>query len=73
MDSILKYVSKEYYENACKSLKNGQTINLYSSKTLEIDLKKIGTKIYKFISHYGDDDINNCLEDMYLRCNKIAI
>ena len=59
MDGILKYVSKEYYENACK--------------TLEIDLKKIGTKIYKFISHYGDDDINNCLEDMYLRCNKIVI
>ena len=73
MNNILLYVSREKYEKACSMLKSGQTVNIYKSRSIEIDLKKIGTKIYKFISHYGDISIDECLEDMYLRRNKIAI
>ncbi len=73
MDNIFMYVSKEEYERACKDLKNGQTVHLYKNKSIEIDLKRIGTKIYKFISHYGNGDINQCLEDMYLKSSKVAI
>lgn len=74
MDSIFMYISKEEYQKACNNLKNGQTINIYKKNNIEIDIKKVGTKIYKFISHYGSNDIKECLEDMYLRrANILAI
>lgn len=73
MDNIFMYVSKEKYEKACKELKSGQTYQLYKDENIEIDLKQIGSKIYKFISHYGKSDINECLEEMYLKKCKVAI
>ena len=73
MDNIFMYVSKEEYERACRDLKSGQKVHLYKNKSVEIDLKRIGTKIYTFISHYGDDDINDCLEEMYLKSSRVAI
>lgn len=74
MDNILMYISKEEYQKACNKLKNGQTINIYKQNNIEIDIKKVGTKIYKFISHYGNNDIKECLEDMYLRrANSLAM
>lgn len=73
MDNIFTYISKKEYNKICKSLINGQTINIYKDKNVEIDLKRIGSKIYKFISHYGQDNIDECLEDMYLKSCKVAI
>ena len=73
MDNVFMYVSKEKYERVCKELKSGQTLQLYKDKDVEIDLKRIGSKIYKFISHYGKNDIDKCLEEMYLKKCKIAI
>lgn len=73
MNNVFMYVSKEEYENACSNLKSGQTIHLYKNKNIEIDLKKIGRKIYKFISCYGEEDINVCLEDMYLSKSKVSM
>ncbi|EHJ01894.1 hypothetical protein CDLVIII_5412 [Clostridium sp. DL-VIII] len=67
MNNILMYISKEDYQKACGSLKSGQTINIYKGNNVEIDIKKVGRKIYNFISHYGDNDAKECLEDMYLR------
>ena len=73
MNNVFMYVSKEEYENACSNLKSGQTIHLYKNKNIEIDLKIIGRKIYKFISCYGEEDINVCLEDMYLSKSKVSM
>lgn len=69
MDNIFQYVSKENYEKMCKTLADGDLKNIYNSNGIEIDLKKIGKKIYKFISIYGQDDINRCIENMYERRN----
>lgn len=69
MDNIFKYVSKENYEKMCKTLSDGDLKTIYNSNGIEIDLKKIGKKIYKFISVYGQDDINRCIENMYERRN----
>lgn len=73
MDNVFMYVAKEEYEKACGELKNGQTFQLYKDNNVEIDLKKIGNKVYKFISHYGQIDVNKCLEDMYLKSCNVAI
>ncbi len=69
MDNIFQYVSKENYEKMCKTLSDGDLKNIYNSNGIEIDLKKIGKKIYKFISIYGQDDVNRCIENMYERRN----
>lgn len=61
------YISKEQYQEVCMHLKNGETKNMYKSDDIEIDIKKVGRKIYNFISHYGNNDAKECLEDMYLR------
>lgn len=67
MNNIFDYVTKEEYDDACKNLNSGVTKNIYNKDGIEIDLKKVGKKIYKFISIYGEDDINRCIEDMYQR------
>ena len=71
MNNILMYISKEEYQKACNSLKNGQTVNIYRDGNVEIDIKKVGRKVYNFISHYGNYDMKDCLEDMYLRKEKL--
>lgn len=73
MGDIFMYVTKEEYYRICEELGDGETINIYIGNNVEIDLKKIGTKIYKFIANYGEDNIDKCLEEMYLKRNKIII
>lgn len=67
MKNIFMYISKEEYQRVCNGLKSGQTINIYRDRSVEIDIKKVGRKVYNFISHYGNYDMEDCLEDMYLR------
>ena len=43
------YISEEEYYRVCEEIDDGQTINIYKSKNIEIDIKRSGKKIYKFI------------------------
>ena len=73
MRDIFMYISEEEYYRVCEEIDDGQTINIYKSKNIEIDIKRSGKKIYKFIADYGECSLNECLEDMYLKKVKIII
>lgn len=67
-DIIFNYVTLEMFNAACKNLKNGETKNIYKNKDVEIDIKKVGRKIYKFVNHYSrEKSFANCIENMYLK------
>ncbi|MGL4572182.1 MAG: hypothetical protein ACRCVJ_14090 [Clostridium sp.] len=67
MINIFNYITQEEYEYACNDLNNGVIKNIYNEDGIEIDLKKVGKKVYKFIAIYGEEDANKCIEDMYHR------
>lgn len=73
MRDIFMYISEEEYYRICKEINDGQTVNIYKSKSIEIDIKRIGKKIYKFIADYGESALHECLEDMYLKKDKVVI
>ncbi|CAH0435680.1 Conserved hypothetical protein [Clostridium neonatale] len=38
------YISEEEYYRVCEEIDDGQTINIYKSKNIEIDIKRSGKK-----------------------------
>lgn len=65
MDSVFNYMSKEDYSKKIKNLKNDERRNIYKKDNVEIDVKKIGRKIYKLINVYGTEKLEDCLLNMY--------
>ena len=65
------YISEEEYYRVCEEIDDGQTINIYKSKNIEIDIKRSGKKIYKFIADYGECSLNECLELYNFKRGKI--
>ena len=64
-ESIFDYITKEEYENKIKGLKDSETRNIYKSGNVEIDVKKVGRHIYKFINIYGNEKFVDCIVNMY--------
>ena len=64
-ESIFDYITKEEYENKIKGLKDSETRNIYKSGNIEIDVKKVGRNIYKFINIYGNEKFVDCIVNMY--------
>ena len=64
-ESIFDYITKEEYESKIKDLKDSETRNIYKSGNVEIDVKKVGRHIYKFINVYGDEKFEDCIVNMY--------
>ena len=60
MDSVFNYMSKEDYSKKIKNLKNDERRNIYKKDNVEIDVKKIGRKIYKLINVYGKEILTGC-------------
>lgn len=73
MRDIFMYISSEEYYKMCEKIDDGQTVNIYKSDSIEIDIKRSGKKIYKFIADYGESALHECLEDMYLKKDKVVI
>ena len=67
------YISEEEYYRVCEEIDDGQTINIYKSKNIEIDIKRSGKKIYKFIADYGECSLNECLEDIEITTPPFAV
>lgn len=61
MEEIIKYISIEDYINETKGLKSGQIKNIYSDMNIDIEIKKVGRKIYTFVNKYGEEKLNNAL------------
>ena len=64
-ESIFDYITKEEYESKIKGLKDSETRNIYKSGNVEIDVKKVGRHIYKFINVYGNENFVDCIVNMY--------
>ena len=64
MEEINKYISIEEYINETKALKSGQSKNIYSDKYVDIEIKKVGRKIYTFVNKYGEEKLNTVLNNI---------
>ncbi|MBP1890127.1 hypothetical protein J2Z53_001711 [Clostridium moniliforme] len=64
MEEINKYVSIEEYTNEIKVLKSGQSKSIYSDTDIDIEIKKVGKKIYTFVNKYGDKKLNTALNNI---------
>ena len=64
-NKVFDYISKEEYNSKIKGLKNDETRIIYKKDNIEIYVKKINKKIYKFINHYGSEKLEDCLVNMY--------
>ena len=64
-ESIFDYITKEEYESKIKGLKDSETRNIYKSGNVEIDVKKVGRHVYKFINVYGNENFVDCIVNMY--------
>lgn len=64
MEEINKYITVEYYTNEIKSLKSGQSKNIYSDTYVDIEIKKVGRKIYTFVNKYGEEKLNTVLNNI---------
>ena len=63
MEGINRYITVEYYTNEIKSLKSGQSKNIYSDTDVDIEIKKIGRKLY-FVNKYGNEKLNTVLNNI---------
>ena len=64
MEEINKYISIEDYINETKALKSGQSKNIYSDTDVDIEIKKVGRKIYTFVNKYGEEKLNTVLNNI---------
>ena len=65
-ETIFAYITEEQFKLGCKGLKDGDTKNIYKADGVEIELKKVGRKIFKFINHYGNEKLSDCICNMYM-------
>ena len=64
MEEINKYISIQEYINEIKVLKSGQSKSIYSDTDIDIEIKKVGKKIYTFVNKYGDEKLNTALNNI---------
>lgn len=64
MEEINKYISTEEYINETKALKSGQSKNIYSDTDVDIEIKKVGRKIYTFVNKYGKEKLSDALNNV---------
>jgi hypothetical protein len=64
MEEIIKYIPIEMYINETKKLKSGQIKNIYSDTNIDIEIKKVGRKIYTFVNEYGEENLNSTLNNV---------
>ena len=58
MGEVLKYVTLDYYNEVKSSMKNGDVLKVFSNEELDIELMKIGEKVFNVITRYGDKPID---------------
>lgn len=64
MEEIIKYIPIEMYINETQKLRSGQIKNIYSDKNIDIEIKKVGRKIYTFVNEYGQESLNSALNNI---------
>lgn len=61
IEELIVLVGKDSYDKEVRSLKNGQTKNIFKSEIMDIDIKKVCSKVYIFVNKFGKEDLNSVL------------
>ena len=61
IEELIVLVGKDLYDKEVKSLKNGQTKTIFKSEIMDIDIKKVCSKVYIFVNKFGNEDLNSVL------------
>lgn len=61
IDDIKVLVEEDFYNKEVNSLKNGEIKNIFKNEDMEIDIKKVSSKVYIFINKFGREDLNSVL------------
>ena len=61
VEELIVLVGKDLYDKEVKSLKNGQTKTIFKSEIMDIDIKKVCSKVYIFVNKFGKEDLNSVL------------
>lgn len=64
MQNIFMYVKEDEYNKYKKNLKNGESKIIYSDSKIDIEMRKVGKKVYTFINKYGDKNLNEVLNNI---------
>lgn len=64
MQNIFMYVKEDEYNKYKKNLKNGESKIIYSDSKIDIEIRKVGKKVYTFINKYGDKNLNEVLNNI---------
>lgn len=64
MQNIFMYVKEDEYNKYKKNLKSGESKIIYSDSKIDIEIRKVGKKVYTFINKYGEKKLNEVLNDV---------
>ncbi|MGV3076444.1 hypothetical protein ACEE21_15300 [Clostridium baratii] len=61
IEDVKNLVGSDVYDREVKSLKNGETKTIYSNNSIDIDIKKVSSKVYVIVNKFGTRSLNSCL------------
>lgn len=61
---IFNYIEKDKYEEICNKLKSNEIRRIYDDNHIDIEIKKVGKRVFTFINAYGDKKINQALNNI---------
>ena len=64
IEELIVLVGKDLYDKEVKSLKNGQTKTIFKSEIMDIDIKKVSSKVYVFVNKFGTKSLNTALNSV---------
>lgn len=64
MINIHDFVKEEEYKKFCKSINGNEIKIIYNDNNIDIEIKKVGRRIFTFINTYGDKKINEVLNNV---------
>lgn len=69
MEEVLKYISKELYNEESKKLKSGQTKIIYQDEKRKVKLMKHGRSVYNIIVNYGNMPIEEVAKNLLVQAS----
>lgn len=62
--NIFNYIEKDKYEKMCNELKSNEIRKIYDDNHIDIEIKKVGKRVFTFINIYGNKKINEALNNI---------
>lgn len=62
--NIFNYIEKDKFEEMCNKLKSNEIRRIYDDNHIDIEIKKVGKRVFTFINTYGDKKINQALNNI---------